>query len=152
MCTVKPAEHAPRFVAARVVALSAPTARLYAPAHTPPTQPPPCAQIAGGGALPGWVLATFLANCMQDVSGCADAGRQSRHVKLLCACVALVLQRQPHALAESLPELLSFCIEVGLVGARQGTPQHAPSDLETACGRRVGGRRASRTREALWEG
>lgn len=77
----------------------------------------PCAQVAGGGALPGWVLATFLANCMQDISSCVDPGRQSRHVKLLCACVALVLQRQPHALAESLPELLSFCIEVGFAAA-----------------------------------
>ncbi|KAL4440097.1 hypothetical protein ABPG75_003098 [Micractinium tetrahymenae] len=67
--------------------------------------------VAGGGALPGWVLATFLANCMQDVSACSDPGRQGRHVKLLCACVALVLQRQPHALSESLPELLAFCIE-----------------------------------------
>jgi hypothetical protein len=40
-----------------------------------------------------------------------DGGRQSRQVKLLCACVSLVLQRQPAALAESLPELLAFCIQ-----------------------------------------
>lgn len=40
-----------------------------------------------------------------------DAGRQSRQVKLLCACVGLVLQRQPASLAEALPELLSFCIQ-----------------------------------------
>lgn len=69
------------------------------------------AVVAGGGELPGWVLATFVATCMQDTAACMDAGRQSRHVKLLCACVALVLQRQPMALAESLPELLSFCIQ-----------------------------------------
>lgn len=41
-----------------------------------------------------------------------DAGRQSRQVKLLCACVSLVLQRQPATLGESLPELLAFCIQV----------------------------------------
>ena len=70
-------------------------------------------QVAGGGELPGWVLATFLANCMADISGCSDAVRQSRHVRLLCACVTLVAARQPGALAESLPELLSFCIQVG---------------------------------------
>lgn len=41
-----------------------------------------------------------------------DAGRQSRQVKLLCACVGLALQHQPASLAEALPELQSFCIQV----------------------------------------
>lgn len=33
-------------------------------------------------------------------------------MRLLCACVGLVLRHQPGALAESLPELLAFCIQV----------------------------------------
>ncbi|KAL4424376.1 hypothetical protein ABPG75_001677 [Micractinium tetrahymenae] len=89
--------------------------------------------VAGGGALPGWVLATFLANCMQDVSACSDPGRQGRHVKLLCACVALVLQRQPHALAESLPELLAFCIEQSRHKQAADLYRHL-RDLEAAAG------------------
>lgn len=50
--------------------------------------------------------------CRLRLATLQDAGRQSRQVKLLCACVAVLLQRQPSALAESLPELLSFCIQV----------------------------------------
>jgi hypothetical protein len=61
--------------------------------------------------LPDWVLTTFLSNCMQDTNACQDAGRQSRQVKLLCACVGLALQRQPASLAEALPELQAFCIQ-----------------------------------------
>lgn len=98
-------------------------AELHCPRASPKCRPhrrSVCVQVAGGGALPGWVLATFLANCMQDISACTDAGRQSRHIKLLCACVALVVQRQPHALAESLPELLAFCIEVGAAAGAGG--------------------------------
>ena len=49
-----------------------------------------------------------------------DAGRQSRQVKLLCACVGLVLQRQPGALEECLPELLAFCIQVRVRGELGG--------------------------------
>ncbi|KAI3436356.1 hypothetical protein D9Q98_002409 [Chlorella vulgaris] len=67
--------------------------------------------VATRAQLPDWVLTTFLANCMQETNASQDAGRQSRQVKLLCACVAVLLQRQPSALAESLPELLSFCIQ-----------------------------------------
>ena len=51
------------------------------------------------------------ADVAADPSLLQDGGRQSRQVKLLCACVSLVLQRQPAALAESLPELLAFCIQ-----------------------------------------
>ena len=51
------------------------------------------------------------ASCWLTPSLLQDGGRQSRQVKLLCACVTLVLQRQPAALAESLPELLAFCIQ-----------------------------------------
>ncbi|KAI7844730.1 hypothetical protein COHA_001817, partial [Chlorella ohadii] len=68
--------------------------------------------VIGRGELPDWVLTTFLSNCMQDTNACQDAGRQSRQVKLLCACVGLALQHQPASLAEALPELQSFCIQL----------------------------------------
>lgn len=75
-----------------------------------PQQPAVCS-LAGGGGSCHPCLPHACATAGPRLALPQDAGRQSRQVRLLCACVALVLQRQPGALAESLPELLAFCIQ-----------------------------------------
>lgn len=71
----------------------------------------PSSWLCGASCGIAWQMTNTM-HPMLVSAALQDAGRQSRQVKLLCACVGLALQHQPASLAEALPELQSFCIQV----------------------------------------